>query len=67
VLHRSGRIDLNYGALPRGQTPSPQATAGVRVQAGRFYNQIACHTADYSVGTLPSSYDSIILEAKDLH
>lgn len=67
VLHRSGRIDLHYGALPDGVMPPPQATVGVQVQAGRFYNQIACRTADFSVGSLPGSYDTITLEAKDLY
>ncbi|MCC6168864.1 MAG: S8 family serine peptidase [Caldilineaceae bacterium] len=67
VLHRSGRIDLNYGALPDGLTPPPQATVGAQVQTGRFYNQIACRTAGFSVGSLPHSYDMITLDAKDLY
>lgn len=67
VLHRDGRIDLNYGALPDAQMPAPRATVGVRVQDGRFYNQVACHTGTTVLGSLPQSYDSIHLEPRDLY
>jgi hypothetical protein len=67
VLHRSGRIDLNYGALPDEQSAHPQVTIGARAQAGRFYNQVACRAGSTALGSLPQSNDSITLEAKDLY
>ena len=66
VLYEDGRVRLNYAQMPVYAGAPPKVTVGAQRQDGRFSNQIACVTSAIEVGTIPESYQSILLREGDL-
>lgn len=65
VLHVDGQIQLNYGEMPAHSLDAP-VVVGVSTQDGRFYNQVACWTGRSKLGTLPESYQSLVIHPEEL-
>ena len=67
VLYQSGMIGLNYWHVPSAAEIPPAVTVGVTARDDRFHNQVACVTQAVELGTVPTSFQSIVFKPEDIY
>ncbi len=66
VLDHSGGVGLNYSLTPRFVGRPNPVTVGVEGESALFYSLFGCATPSATLGSLPRSGESYLIQAKDI-